>query len=197
MRALLVVCLLCLAGPVLAETVYVTDVLRVGLRSAPGSGEAPLTVVTSGTALTVLERQGGQAQVRTADGIEGWLSESYLTAEVPARLRLERMEQERTKLRAELERLRSSDAAAQTAQLAAQVAAMEQETARLQAENTRLEAENSAFAARLQVREDRSAWLYAAAGFAVVVLLLFGLGVYLGMHRERRRVTQRLGGLEL
>lgn len=197
MRVLLVFCLLCLATPVLAETAYVTDVLRVGLRSAPGSGEAPLTVVTSGTALTVLERQDGQARVRTTEGIEGWLSESYLVAELPARLRLERLEQEHARLQTALERQRSSDAATEAAQLAAQLAALEQETARLQTENTRLEAENAAFAARLEVRDDRQLWLYAAVAFAAVVLGLFLLGVYTGMRRERRRVAQRFGGFEL
>lgn len=188
MRQALFLLLMLALAPVLAETVYISDVLRVGVRAAPNSTDVPITVVTSGTELTVLERQSGHMRVRTTGGVEGWISDVYATNEVPARLRLERLEQERERLKKELEQLRSSAGASgeQAAQQAARIAA-------LQEENTQLQARTAELTAQLQVKEGGYAWVF----YTLALIALFLLGAYLGVRWDQERVAQRFGGLEL
>lgn len=188
MRQALFVLLMLALTPTLAETVYISDVLRVGVRALPNSTDVPLTVVTSGTELTVLERDSGHLRVRTAGGVEGWISDVYATNELPARLRLERMEQERARLQKELEQLRSSVGASgeQNAQLAARIEA-------LQDENTQLQARVAELAGQLQVKEGGYGWVF----YTLALIALFLLGAYLGVRWDKERVAQRFGGLEL
>ena len=56
-----------------AATMYVTDVLRLSLRSAPGVGNNTVAVVKSGQILEVLETQEQWSHVRLPDGREGWV----------------------------------------------------------------------------------------------------------------------------
>src|SRR6185436_12169046 len=76
------------AGSVCAETVYVTDVLRLGLYDAPNSSDKPVENLVSGTALEVLERDASYAHVRLADGREGWVKATYLVTDKPASARV-------------------------------------------------------------------------------------------------------------
>lgn len=186
-QALFLLMMLALA-PALAETVYISDVLRVGVRALPNSNDVPLAVVTSGAELKVLERQAGHLRVRTAAGVEGWIAEVYATSELPAQLQLERVTQERDRLQQELASLRSSASAGseQAAQLTARVGLLQEENAQLQARAAEL-------AAQLQAHEGGFAWLY----YALALIALFFLGVYLGVRWDKERVAQRLGGLEL
>src|SRR5690606_14220547 len=85
-----------------AETLYVTDMLRLGLHRASDTSDSPFTTLVSGTALEVLERTTYYARVRTPDGTEGWVKATYLVAEPPARARLHELE-------AEVERLKRSE----------------------------------------------------------------------------------------
>ena len=63
-----------------AETRYVTDVLRLRLRSEKGSDQNILGVVISGQAVDVIQIQDQWAQVRLPNGKEGWVLNRYLTA---------------------------------------------------------------------------------------------------------------------
>lgn len=186
-QALFLLALLFLA-PAMAETVYISDVLRVGVRAEPNSSDVPVTVVTSGAELQVLERQAGHLRVRTANGIEGWISEVYATGELPARLRLERVEKERERLQAELARLRSSssESGEQVAQLTARIEV-------LQAENAQLQARAAELDAQLRREKGGYAWIY----YTLALIALFFLGAYLGVRWDKERVAQRFGGLEL
>lgn len=98
---------LMLAVPIVAaETVYVTDELRLGLHNTPDGSDAAFRMLTSGTQLEVLGRTQYYARVRTADGIEGWTKAGYLITEKPARARLLELEAEVAGL---TERLQSAD----------------------------------------------------------------------------------------
>jgi uncharacterized protein YgiM (DUF1202 family) len=70
---------------VCAETVYVSDNLRVGVRPSPDSSIAPITVVTSGMHLTVVASEAGYFKIKTDTGITGWVKEVYMTKEIPVR----------------------------------------------------------------------------------------------------------------
>ncbi len=95
-----------LAGPVLAEeeeeTRYVTDTLRLRLYSEPDSASTALRTLKSGDALTVLEKRGRYARVRTEAGEEGWVKRTYLVKEPPAALRLAELQQQLEALQKQL-----------------------------------------------------------------------------------------------
>jgi len=188
MRMALFLALLLSVGTAAAETVYISDVLRVGVRTLPNSSETPIAVVTSGTELQVLERQDGYMRVRTPDGVEGWIADAYATSEVPAKMQLARVQKERDALKADLDKLRSNNSS-DTALLQQ---AQEQLKA-LQEENAKLQATMAEQAERLQAKEGGHAWLY----YTLAMVLLFALGIYLGVRWDKERVAQRFGGLEL
>jgi len=83
-----------------AETVYVIDTLRVGLRDARDG--AIVKSVETGTMLEVLERDERFVRVRDRTGAEGWLEVRYVSAEVPARTQLAKTQEELNKVRAQL-----------------------------------------------------------------------------------------------
>jgi SH3 domain protein len=139
-------------GGASAETVYVTDSLRLGLHAASDTNDQPLENLISGTALEVLERTTSYARVRTPDGREGWVKAVFIVTEKPAAAR-------ELELDTEIATLQGAVAEAKAAQTAA-----EQELSRLRAElqsttgsaetieeaMLRLEAENRAHEARFE-----------------------------------------------
>src|SRR5258708_16150234 len=71
-----------------AESVYVIDQLVITVASNPGGEGDPVGTVKSGDRLEVLERQNEEAHVRLPNGTEGWIKESYLSADQPLPQRL-------------------------------------------------------------------------------------------------------------
>src|SRR5688572_21116916 len=96
-----------------AETVYVTDSLRLGLHAASDTSDRPFENLVSGMAVEVLERNPNYARVRLADGREGWVKATFLVGEKPAAARVAELE-------AEIGGFEHAAAAAKTAQAAAQ-----------------------------------------------------------------------------
>lgn len=166
-------------GSASAETVYVTDVLRLGMHAAPDTSDKAFENLVSGTALEVLERSSSYARVRLADGREGWVKATYLVTDKPAAARIRELE-------AEVGRFETAAAAAKTAQAAA-----EQELANLRnelqattgsAESVqetieRLERENEGHLERLETyrRTLPVAWVVPALVVSLVAGFLAGL----------------------
>jgi SH3 domain protein len=176
--------LLCLAlgasvGSAAAETVYVTDSLRLGLHAAPDTSDRPFENLVSGTPVEVLERNPSFARVRLADGREGWVKATFLVGDKPAAARV-------LELQAELGGFETAAAAAKTAQTAA-----EQELASLRGELQattgssesiketieRLERENVAHLQRIEKYRHTLplAWVIPAVVVALVAGFLVGL----------------------
>lgn len=100
------VLLFTVAGSALAETVYVIDTLRLGVRASPDPAESSIAVVATGDVLTVLGREGDYIHIRSEKGVEGWVSQAYVSAEKPARLQLEQMQKELAQREKQLTELR-------------------------------------------------------------------------------------------
>jgi SH3 domain protein len=109
-------------GGACAETVYVTDSLRLGLHAASDTSDRPFENLVSGTSLEVLERTASYARVRVPDGREGWVKATFIVTEKPAAARV-------LELEAELGALQGAVVEANAAQTAA-----EQELSRWRAE---------------------------------------------------------------
>lgn len=87
---LLILCLF--ATAIRAETMYISDNLRITLRSGPSTENKILAVLESGQIVEVLQKGEEWTQVKLADGKEGWALSRYLTPEPTHRLMLERLE---------------------------------------------------------------------------------------------------------
>lgn len=147
-----------LATPVLgplasAETLYVTDILRLGLHQASDTSDSPFRTLVSGDSLEILERSTYYARVRTANGDVGWVKASYLTDEVPAQARLAALTAQRDTLTMQLADARSrldtlntelADLRAQRDTLAQGAQAIESETMQLRSSNAALIAQVAA-----------------------------------------------------
>jgi len=177
------------AGVAGAETVYVTDVLRLRLQAEPTDASAVVTTMDSGDRLEMVEKAGFYALVKTEDGQEGWAKATYLVSEKPARAQL-------AEVQAELEKLRASTAPAQEQlrELRAKVEALSQESAARQQEAeagaqrvAELEAQNQEYAERLSIGGWRVPWRWAAAAMALTLVGGLLAGTWWFDYRSRKR----------
>lgn len=76
------------------QTLYVDDRLQVGLHTQPNVSSTISQLLSSGSELQLIARNGALAKVRTADGVEGWVDGNYLSETQPARSRILQMENE-------------------------------------------------------------------------------------------------------
>lgn len=67
---------------------HITDKLVVGMYAQPAEEGTPLQLLSSGTPLEVLRRQGTFSEVRLADDSRGWVASTYITEEKPAKVML-------------------------------------------------------------------------------------------------------------
>ena len=114
-QALLLLPALVATSAIHAETLYVIEQLVVNVNSAPDATGERIANIKSGDAVEVLDRQGDQIQVHLANGTQGWVRKSYLSAEEPARVRLGERTAEVEKLKQDVTRLEGELAAAKTA----------------------------------------------------------------------------------
>lgn len=89
-----VLCLALVASAASADTVYVTDSLRLGFHRAADTSDRPFENLVSGTPLEVLERNTNYAHVRLEDGRDGWVKAAFIVTEKPAAARVLELEAE-------------------------------------------------------------------------------------------------------
>ncbi|MEO8326352.1 MAG: TIGR04211 family SH3 domain-containing protein [Nitrospirota bacterium] len=91
------------------EVNYISDVVTVPLRSGPTNAHRIIhRGLPSGTQLTILaiDEEAGFTQVRTTDGMEGWVTSQYLIGEPIARVKLAAAEKRLQSLKAEIDKER-------------------------------------------------------------------------------------------
>jgi SH3 domain protein len=180
---------------VAAETVYVTDNLRLGLHEAFDTSGPSIQTLDSGQELEILSRDRNYAHVRLPDGVEGYVKAAYLVNDKPAKLIVAETQAESDRLRGELEDLRQ-----QYASPASIIAALEDEAAGLKAQAN----ENEARIAELNttssdLRQQQASfrgslpisWVGGALGICLIGGFLFGL------WWVDRRSRQRHGGIRI
>lgn len=120
-RTLLFIASLLASLPGFAATMYISDELRVPLRSSPCSTCAIVhRGLIAGTRLEVLQRDGEWTRVRTGSNLEGWLPGQYLVSEPIAKLKLNDVEASNAELSEE-----NDDLETQLTELQQQYAALE------------------------------------------------------------------------
>jgi len=90
-----------------AEPLYVVEQLVVNVNSAPDASGERVATLKSGDRVEELERAGEEVHVRLANGREGWVRASYLSATEPLRVRLSQREAEVARLNDEVSALKA------------------------------------------------------------------------------------------
>ncbi|MCH6552201.1 MAG: TIGR04211 family SH3 domain-containing protein [Planctomycetes bacterium] len=166
--------LLLLSAPaVSAEAAWVRGGIRLNLRTEPGTQFRIIGGVSTGDAVDVIGRIDGWTQIRLPNGSSGWIPEGYLQPKPPPTVRLEQLEDEVTKLRAQLE---ASNA--QTAELGATNEILAGRDGGQRSEIDRLKVENSELRANKRWPE----WITGASVLAAGMLL----GAILHRNATRR-----------
>jgi SH3 domain protein len=178
-----------------AETLYVTDSLRLGLHQAPDTSDRPFENLVSGTAVEVVERNPNYARVRLADGREGWVKATFLVPEKPAAARV-------LELEATIGGFETAAAAAKTAQVAAEaeLAGLRTElqattgsTETIQETIARLESQNVEHEERLEAYRNSLPIVWVLP--AVVVALVAGF--FVGLWWLDAWIRRRHGGFRV
>ena len=120
--ALIGICLVLFCSVSQAETLYISDFLRITMRTGPGIDHKIIEMIKSGQTVTVLEQGPEWTKIQLPTGKEGWVLNRFLTPKPPSGLLLKKLEEKH-------------------AELSLQVTTLIDENERLRNENQKLDAE--------------------------------------------------------
>ncbi len=167
-----------------AEYVYISDNLRVGVRTEPVSGIPPIGVVFTGMRLKVHEKSEGYIKITTDKGLTGWIKDIYVTKKAPAIIQLNAFRKKYEKLEKELAKNRDT------------VTLMEKANAALAEQLNELKTERREWsrerATLLASQYKDSSWF----GVVITVILIIASFVA-GIFWYKTQVMKRLGGLRV
>ncbi len=172
------------SASVLAQSVFVNDQLRVGVRPEPSQLAAPVGVVLTGMKLQVLERKDPFIKIRTDKGLEGWIKDIYVTDKTPAILRVKDLENLQKKAQQELQDV------------------VKAKTALEEANSILNDQIDSLKTQRAELQHSQAIKIISSArpgdGFSTIWLVGgIIIGFLLGYLWHRRQSMKRLGGLRI
>ncbi len=170
----------------MAETVYVSDSLRVGVRPEPDNTSAPTGVVKTGMKLEVLDSQQGYLQIKTDDGLIGWIKKIYVIEKAPAIIKLQQSQEKYDQQTTQVKELQTNISALQStnSSLTEQIEELKEDRSRLQL----LQAKS--ISSQQDIKSSWPWWL------AALLVLTMG-GFFAGLQWSRHQVMKRLGGLRI
>jgi len=188
-RLALITALCACAASASADTLYVTDSLRLALYESEDTSDKPLTNLVSGTPVQLIERSGSLARVRTPAGEEGWVKASFLVPDKPARTRVAELEAELAGLRSENAEYRGARASASESaeQLARSAAASKDSAEAMHDAVGKLERENATYVARLDSYRGSLPLPWVGAALLVTLVGGFAAGLWWLDALVRRR----------
>jgi len=203
MKQLIIFLIFATSSAAYAETQYVSDKLRITLRTGQGTQFQIIRALESGAKLEVIEQtETGYTNVRTDDGTEGWVRSQYLIPEpiaqdklITAEAQLEKyktqvssLKSERNTLRKERKELSQTKSSlseksnsletelARLTKVAAKPILLDRENRNLQQENVKLGKDLQMIHQENQVLKDQANREWFIAGAAVLLGgILFGL----------------------
>ena len=93
------ICVMCFSAVGFAETRYVTDLLKLPLRTGASTEYKILALIESGQRLEIVEPGDSWSRVRLTNGKEGYVLNRYLVARPTSAVRLEQLQSKYTALR--------------------------------------------------------------------------------------------------
>ncbi len=89
----------------LPQTMYVTDLMEITMRTGKGLDRKIIAMPQSGQRVEVLTSEGDWTQVRLPNGKEGWVLSRFLTSSEPKFITLEKLEKKYQTLTQQVDRL--------------------------------------------------------------------------------------------
>ena len=185
-----------------AESVYVIDTLRVGIRATPEQGAKTLEVIQTGHKLQVLQRGEKHYKIKTEGGRVGWIRKRYVDEMPPAGMRLEKVQ----KQFAELEQGVEERVAREQKNILEQLDSHKQQLGEVQEANLSLEVELATLKEEKRALEDELEMSnmqnfipneYRLPALAALILVVFILGSLSGAKRVHHNMNRRFGGLDI
>ncbi|MGD8888733.1 MAG: TIGR04211 family SH3 domain-containing protein [Desulfobacterales bacterium] len=204
------ICLLVFATFGSAESIYVTDVLKLTLRSGPSTEHKILSVIESGQQLEILDRGPEWTLVRLPNDKEGYVLTRYLSTTPTAGIRLQQLQEKHKSLMQQTASLLEENAQfkSENNQLSSSLGSNEKTLEQVRAEYEKLKADSAQFltlkskydkaAAQLEEQTKRAdsleeqlnrfemnqyiKWFLAGSG-----VLLVGFIIGFSARRQRRR----------
>jgi SH3 domain protein len=132
-----------------AETMYVSDMLKLTLRTGPSTENKILAVIESGQQLELLEPGEEWSRVQLPDGKEGWVLSRYLTPVETNNVKLERLQTQHKNLTAQAAELLEENKIlkAENEKLRAEFEANQKEMVKARTDYETLKAESTEFLA--------------------------------------------------
>jgi Bacterial SH3 domain len=177
-----------------AETLYVIEQLVVTVSSTPDASGERVATLKSGDRVEVLERSGDEVHVRLANGRDGWVRASYLSADEPLRVRLAQRDAEVARLGDEVNALKAqlrSTPATGAAPVAASAVPAAASMPPPATEDPVAGASGALFSRGEERARPAWPWTLAAA------LIGFGAGFGLGALMLDRHIRRKYGGLRI
>lgn len=190
--------LILLPGAAAAETVYVTDQLRLSLYDAPGDQSEVIRFLTSGEALEALGEDGPYMRVRTSKGEEGWAKRAFLVKEKTAALLLADARRQLASAEGELERARASESGRGDAlkDLKTQVETLNADL-KVALEERDASRERVVELERMLSPPDPNATLARAAVAIIGLAAALTIGFLIGKQLVERRLRRRFSGVKV
>jgi SH3 domain protein len=153
---LLILCLF--ATAIHAETMYISDNLKITLRSGPSTENKILALLESGQKVEVINSGNEWTQVRQANGKEGWVLSRYLTPNPTHNLMLESLESKHKNLMTQAAALleENNQLKAERSKLSAQLETTEKQMQKTSSEYETLKSEAAEFLT-LKTKYERAA----------------------------------------
>ena len=181
-----------------AATAYVSDELVLGVYAEENNQGQRLATLHSGSSVETLTQDGDFTQVRLSDGTTGWVKSAFLTVNVPAVVRIKRLEEELDRRRATTPALAEAAARSEVERLKLALAAQQTELNAARAGGSAIAAAPAPAPAPGPLSALQAAvaprWPIIAAASAVVGL---ACGFWLGYAMLARRVRHKFGGIKV
>jgi hypothetical protein len=183
-----------------AETVYVAERIRIGMRAEVVETSAVVKTIETGVPLEVVERSDRFVHVRDPQGIDGWLEARFLTPDPPARLQLANLQEELTKNRGQTAEALTQfkKAQATVAEQALKIKALEQEIAdKSSLPPAAAPAPAPPVAAPPVGKISKDAGFGFGYLWLVISFAMLGIGFAAGVKWLRESIRKRSGGMYL
>ena len=142
------VLLLCLfSASVYGETMYVSDTLKLTLRTGPSIENKIIAVIESGQEMEVIKFGDEWSQVRLPNGKEGWVLSRYLTTDETNGIKLQRLETKHKNLMIQAAELLEENNGLKTenTRLSSELEAMQKQLEKIQTDYEALKTEATEF----------------------------------------------------
>lgn len=102
-------CLILFSTPVLAESKYISDTMKITMRTGPGNDRKIISLLSIGKKVEVLEPGDEWTLVRLDNGKEGWVISRFLTDKIPSDIELEILKSKHQALKANASKMQEEN----------------------------------------------------------------------------------------